>query len=301
MKILITGAGGRVGSYLARFLGEQGHEISSWGRGDVDFSAPDGLKNLPRFLEKAAPDAIINCAAISSLEMCLDDPVTAHRVNAMMPESLARFCDREGVKLIHFSTDYVLDGRRPGKKGEDAKCKPINIYGESKYEAELRLHEYGASPIIARVSWVFGNSGKPSFPESIIQKALAGLPLEAVEDKFSLPTSLTTISRAVEAFLAMEESGGVYHLCDSGEPVSWREYAQGTLDAAACLGLDLKTTNVQGIGMASLAAFRDPRPVHTAMDNAKLSALLGGSIPDWRQTLADYLSAIYRPGSINLD
>lgn len=298
---MITGAGGRTGSFLARFLKERGHEIIEWTRRQTDFSRQEALEEMLLAWKEAEPGAVINCAAVSSLEACLDDPVTAHEVNAMMPEALARFCEREEVRLIHFSTDYVLDGRRPGKKAEDARCKPINVYGESKYEAEIRIRENNPSAVIARVSWIFGNPAKPSFPEAFIQKALAGVPLEAVEDKFSLPASLSTISHAVNLFLENRQTAGIYHVCDSGDPVSWRDYAQASIDAAFTLGLPLKTSKVQGISMASLPAFRDPRPPHTAMDNTKLASLAGSPLPDWHDSLFAYLKSICRDKSLNLD
>lgn len=288
MKILVTGSGGRVGSRLADDLESAGHELTRWGREDVDFSLEGALESALRELAGNSPDAVINCAAISSIEGCLDDPLRTHRVNAMAPGILARFCERYDIRFIHLSTDYVLDGRRAGKKTERDKCKPVNLYGESKLEAELRIQESCPSAVIARVSWVFGNPACPSFPESILGRALAGEPIQAVEDKFSLPTSLATISKAI-SFLLKPEASGIFHVCDSGGPVSWLEYARAVLDAAETAKLSLKTHDVQGIPLSSMAVFREPRPPHTAMDNNRLADLMGACISHWRDSLSAYI------------
>ena len=133
-RTLVFGADGRVGSRLAAYLEEHGLEVVKCGRGFCD------LKDL------------------SALE-------TAHRVNAMAPEMMARICRLEGMRFIHLSTDYVLDGRREGLKTEEGKCRPVNVYGESKLEAEFRVREEMPDALVARVSWVFGNPGRPSFLE----------------------------------------------------------------------------------------------------------------------------------------
>ena len=153
-RTLVFGAGGRVGSRLAEHLRDAGAEVVACGRNTCDL---EDLSALKKFLLSSGATHVINCAAVSGLEACLDDPVTAHRVNAMAPELMARLCRLEGMRFIHLSTDYVLDGRRPGLKTETDKCRPVNVYGESKLEAELRVREEMPEALVARVSWVFGN------------------------------------------------------------------------------------------------------------------------------------------------
>ena len=160
-RTLVFGADGRVGSRLAAYLEEHGLEVVKCGRGFCDLK---DLSALKRVLLSSGATHVVNCAAVSGLEACLDDPETAHRVNAMAPEMMARICRLEGMRFIHLSTDYVLDGRRRGLKTEEGKCRPVNVYGESKLEAEFRVREEMPDALIARVSWVFGNPERPSFP-----------------------------------------------------------------------------------------------------------------------------------------
>ena len=211
-RTLVFGAGGRVGSRLAAHLEEEGMEVVGCGRDACDLKDLKALKNV---LLSSGATHVVNCAAVSGLEACLDDPETAHRVNAMAPEMMARICRLEGMRFIHLSTDYVLDGRRAGLKTESDKCRPVNVYGESKLEAELRVREEMPEALVARVSWVFGNPERPSFPEMVLRKALNGEPLSAVADKWSMPAWVEDLCGWLR-FLAYEsDASGVLHLCPS--------------------------------------------------------------------------------------
>ena len=292
MNIVLFGSRGRVGEKIKETLIRQGHQLSCPVREQLDLSDIPAVENYLAELEIKRPQALINSAAISGLEACLDDPVTAHYVNVMAPECMARFCERTGTRFIHLSTDYVLDGRFPGKKEESGKCKPVNTYGESKWEAEIRIAEAHSQAIIARVSWVYGNTRHPAFPDVFLAKAVRGEPLTAIDDKWSLPTHTDTITEAVTAFLRHPEASGIYHVCDSGQPANWHDYAVTVLAQAEQQGLTLVTKTVSTQKMKEITFFRDPRPKHTAMDNQKLSRLLGYPIPDWQTRLSEYLFSL---------
>ena len=222
------------GSHLAAYLEEHGLEVVKCGR---DFCDLKDLSALKRVLLSSGASHVVNCAAVSGLEACLDDPETAHRVNAMAPEMMARICRLEGMRFIHLSTDYVLDGRREGLKTEEGKCRPVNVYGESKLEAEFRVREEMPDALVARVSWVFGNPGRPSFLEMVLRRAMKREPLAAVADKWSMPTWVEDLCVWLR-FLAYESgASGVLHLCQSGEPVSWHSYAITVLKCAVKYGL----------------------------------------------------------------
>lgn len=292
MNIVLFGPHGRVGEKVREYFTTQGHEVFPVGRSKLDISNIPFVENYLSSLEESPPDVLINCAAISGLEACLDDPAMAHRVNAMAPEAMARFCERTVARFIHLSTDYVLDGRRPGKKDESSKCKPVNIYGESKWESELRVQDAHPRAIIARVSWVYGNARHPSFPDMIAAKALKGEPLAAIHDKWSLPAHIDTITSAMEVFLKHPETSGIYHICDSGEPATWHDYADEVLSQLRIKVPSLPAQTITPQKMREISFFRDPRPVHTAMDNNKLSVLLQHPIPGWKDNLSAYLDSL---------
>lgn len=281
-RTLVFGAGGRVGSRLMVHLLEYGMETVPCGRDACDLTDTDALK---RILLSSGATHVINCAAVSGLEVCLDDPVTAHLVNAMAPEMMARICRMEGMRFIHLSTDYVLDGRRPGLRTEADKCRPANVYGESKMEAELRIREEMPEALIARVSWVFGNPERPSFPEMMIRRALKGEALAAVADKWSMPTWVEDLCEWLR-FLAYEsDAAGILHLCQSGDPVSWHGYAVTALKCAVRHGLLDSLPPVAEQKLDEQAGFRDARPRHTAMSSERAGSLMNRPVRTYQEAI----------------
>ncbi|MBR5186735.1 MAG: sugar nucleotide-binding protein, partial [Akkermansia sp.] len=192
---------------------------------------------------------------------------------------------RRVTRFVHLSTDYVLCGQRAGLKNEAAKCRPINCYGESKREGELQVLEALPTAVVARVSWVCGNPRKPSFVESTVARALAGQPLAAVDDKYSLPTDAADIARAVLALGASDYSG-VVQVTSTGEPLSWWQCATLALQTAVEQGALPTLPEVARQKLDEVPFFREPRPRHTAMDNTRLTTELGIPMPTATEAIA---------------
>ena len=266
MKMLIFGASGRTGQVLCKCAAAAGWELEMPTHAQCDLldadAVSDGVLN-------SGAQAVVNCAAISGLESCADDPLQAHLINAVAPAAMALACRHTGARFVHFSTDYVLDGRKAGLKTEGAKCKPISVYGESKREGELQVLEALPAAVVLRVSWVCGNPAKPSFVESTLSKALRGEPLAAIGDKFSLPTDAEDIARAVLGMLPRKECG-IFQVCASGEPVSWYDCARMALEYAVESGALPAIPQMQKTRLGDAVFFKEPRPVHTAMLNQRL-------------------------------
>ncbi len=223
-------------------------------------------------IQEAKADIVINCAAISGLEACADDVPAARLVNTASPAAMALACRASGARFVHLSTDYVLDGTLPGLKGELAPCHPICVYGQSKLEGEYAVADANPASIILRVSWLCGNPAKPGFPENIAMKALEGQPLAAIDDKDSLPTDVHELA---EAALQLAETGqrGTFHVCATGAPVSWWQNAYTALQTLVEEGALAQLPPLATKKLADAHFFREPRPRHTAMDNARLRAL----------------------------
>ncbi len=285
-QCLVLGARGRVGSYLTRKLEENSIPTIAWSRADCDMYSPEAAGEL---VAACPADTVINCAAVSGIEECLEDPVSAHYINAMSPQLIARACARKGKKLIHLSTDYVLDGRRPGLKDESTKCKPANTYGESKWEAEMRIQDEMPSALIARVSWVFGNSAKPSFPEMVLKRAIDGAPLAIIGDKDSMPTWVDDLSQWIITLATGDTPQGILHMCQSGTPVTWADYAREVITIADELGIPLLSREVTETHLDDQPGFHETRPRHTAMDSSRLAGLLGHPVRSWQDALRQYL------------
>ncbi|HSP41624.1 MAG TPA: NAD(P)-dependent oxidoreductase, partial [Luteolibacter sp.] len=195
MRVAVTGTTGRVGAALASRLAEK-HHVIPLPRSVCDLADAASLKAA---LDSLECDVFLNPAAITGLEACEDDPRLAMRVNSAAPGKIALWAAERGVRVIHFSTDYVFSGETTVACSETTPPAPVNAYGRSKLAGE---HAVLAHPgnLVIRVSWVFGPE-KPSFVDQIFDAALAGKPLAAVADKLSLPTSPADLAEWTEFLL----------------------------------------------------------------------------------------------------
>ena len=284
MKALLFGGSGRTGACVAEAVRGRGWELLSPTHGECDLEHPDALAD---YVLAHPADLVVNCAAVSGLEACADDPLRAHRINAMSPAAMALACRHTGARFIHLSTDYVLDGRQPGFKAEDAHCRPEGWYALSKREGEQEVPEALPSAVVARVSWICGNPRRPAFVEQMLGKALDGRPLAAIADKYSMPTDARDIARAVLQ-LAETDYRGTIHICSGAEgesPLSWWDCARLALQEAERLGALPSLPEIAQQKLADASFFREPRPRHTAMDNTRLRGL-GIPMPSAKETIA---------------
>lgn len=268
-NLLLFGASGRIGQVIARRAAERGYRLLAPSHAECPLENAERVSDL---VLHSGAQLVINAAAVSRLEDCEDDPLHAHLVNAVAPAAMALACRHTGARFLHLSTDYVLEGHRAGLKDESTRCKPLNVYGESKREAEFAIAEAFAESVIVRVSWVCGNPDKPGFLEQVLARALIGAPLAAIADQYSLPTDAEDVARGLLA-LAETEARGVFQLCAGGAPMSRRECALIALSEAVRLGLLPELPDVAPQRLKNVPFFRAVRPQHTAMNNAKLRTL----------------------------
>ena len=253
---------------MCRTAAERGAEVLAPAHAECPL---EDTERVSDYVLQSGAQVVVNCAAISGLEACGDDPLRAHLINAVAPAAMALACRHTGARFVHLSTDYVLDGRRPGLKNESSKCRPGCAYAESKREGEQQVLEAWEESIIARVSWICGNPARPGFPESIVTKALTGQPLSAIADKTSLPTDAEDIARAVLALAADRSARGIYHLCAQGEPMSWWDCATIAADEAVRLGALSAPPEIARQKLDEVPFFRETRPRHTAMSCERLA------------------------------
>jgi dTDP-4-dehydrorhamnose reductase len=284
IKIAIIGANGRLGAVLAREYACD-FEVTSFGRSQLDLSQLDRVRAV---LSGAKFELLINCAALTNVDYCESHGDEAFLVNAEAPGLLAEIANEKSAKLVHFSTDYVFDGKKSDPYTEEDSAVPLSIYGESKREGERRVLEVSPKHLVVRLSWVFGPD-KPSFIDQIIQRARENDVVTAVADKFSAPTY--TIDVASWLRLAIDKSAnGVLHLANSGG-CSWQEWAQYAVDVCRSLGIPLKAKRVGAVSLADMKNFVAQRPVHTVLSTAKFAALTKVQPRHWREAVAEYISA----------
>lgn len=291
-KLLVFGAGGRLGSALARAYAAES-DVVAFGRQEADFSKPDAVAALVR---REEPGLVINCAAMTNVDECETARDLARVVNADAAGALARACTEAGARLLQISTDYVFSGEASAPYDEDAEAAPISWYGETKLEGERLVMSAGGHHAVVRVSWVFGPD-RDSFIDKALQTSLRGEPVRAVDDKWSSPTYTLDISEALRALFPDDAPGGVYHVCNRGV-CTWREWAQEGIDAAAALGLPVKTRQVEPLKLSDITVMVARRPVYTPMGCTRLETLVGKPLRSWQDALGDYVRLLADAGRL---
>jgi dTDP-4-dehydrorhamnose reductase len=287
MKIVIIGAGGRLGSALMREYRDK-FEILGFDHEQLDLG---NEKEVEDWLAPLEFDVLVNAAAFTNVDLCEKERDQAFRINAEAPRLLAGICREKKAKLIHFSTDYVFDGEKRDPYTEKDSANPISVYAESKREGENLLLQIDARHLVVRVSWIFGPD-RPSFVDGIIKRAREEEHVNAVADKFSTPTYTRDVAEMLLQVFDSDLAGGILHFANAGE-CSWQEYAQFALDCCRSLGIPLKAKRVGAIKLADMKNWVARRPVYSVLCTEKLFSLTGTTPRNWRDAVAEYVRGQY--------
>ncbi len=273
-----------MGAALLREWRAGGDEVIGLNRALLDLA---NFGEIRECLEPIEFDALVNCAAQTNVDRCERDADEAFRINSGAVATLADVCARKKARCVHISTDYVFDGTKTEPyTEEDAPC-PISKYGESKWSGERCLHAVADRNLAVRVSWIFGPD-RASFVDQILQRALEHERVEAIADKFSVPTYTRDAALLLRPLVEDTSIGGVVHLCNTGA-CSWQEYGQHALDCAAAIGLPLRARKVDPLALADMKAFVARRPVYSPLSNARLTRLTGLTPRPWQEAVEDYI------------
>jgi dTDP-4-dehydrorhamnose reductase len=287
MRILILGAGGRLGGALTREYREK-FDVVGLNHPQLDLARPEQVRDT---LSPVAFDLLINCAAMTNVDLCELQREQAFAINAEAPKLLAGICGEKKAKLIHFSTDYVFDGEKGQPYVETDRAKPVSVYGESKWAGEENVLAMQDRHLVVRVSWVFGPD-RPSFIDAMIKRAREEEEIDAVADKFSTPTYTRDVAGMLPSFFDVDVAGGILHFANAGE-CSWQEYAQHTLDCCRASGMSLKAKTVGSKKISNMKNWIARRPVYSVLSTAKYAKLAGVTPRPWRDAVADYIERSY--------
>ncbi len=300
MKIVILGAGGRLGAALMREYRDK-FDVAGFNHAQFDLS---DLNDVRAKLRALSFDVLINAAGFTNVDACETERDRAFLINAEAPAVLAEICSAKDAKLIHFSTDYVFDGEKRTPYTEDDEANPIDVYGESKLAGEKNVMAVDDRHRVVRVSWVFGPD-RPSFIDAMIKRAQENEKIDAIADKFSTPTYTQDIAEMLGRFLddwsrrALAPDGleagrlqGILHFANAGK-CSWQEYAQWALDCCERTGVSLKARTVGALKIKDMANWIARRPVYSVLSTAKYMELTGTSPRAWRDAVADYITRFY--------
>ncbi|SHL99875.1 dTDP-4-dehydrorhamnose reductase [Nitrosospira sp. Nsp11] len=293
MKILLFGKNGQVGWELQRSLAPLGELIA------VDFDSRDfcgdftRLDGIAQTVRMVSPDVIVNAAAHTAVDKAEDEPERVHVINALAPATLAKEAGKLDAWLVHYSTDYVFDGSGSKPRVETDPTGPLNVYGQTKLEAENAILESGCHHLIFRTSWVFAALGG-NFAKTMLRLAQERDRLTIIDDQIGAPTGADLLAdvtaHALRAAVKRPNISGLYHLVAAGE-TSWYGYARFVLNCARESGLRLKVAP-ENILPVPTSAFPSPatRPKNSRLDTEKLQSTFDLSLPSWQTGVARMLT-----------
>jgi len=275
-NILILGSNGQLGKQFQKELTARGMKFFAPEEKDCEITNFAGIE---RFIGKIAPDTIVNCAAYNAVDEAELNDSLADLINNKAVENIARICKQNGIFLVHYSTDYVFDGRKGDMYFEEDIPNPINAYGRSKWAGERAVLDILSNSLVLRPSWVYGE-GRQNFIYKLLEWASKNRVLKISCDEVSVPTSTTELA-SISIDLICRKMSGLFHLTNSGYSSRY-EWARFVLE----------TLNMENIVIpVPMSSFKSAanRPQFAAMSNNAVSKLLNRQIPDWKISLKSYL------------
>ncbi len=272
MRLLVAGANGMLGHRVAAAARERGHEVRATDLPELDLVDAAAVR---RFVEEAAPEAIVNCAAYTDVDACEANEDLATRVNGDAAGNVAR-C---GVPVVHVSTDYVFagDARRPYVESDEPA--PRTAYGRSKLAGERAVREAGDHHAIVRTAWLFGEGGR-NFVDTMLRLGAERDEVSVVFDQIGSPTWTGHLAPALVE-LAERGGSGVFHAAGDGA-CSWFELA---IEAMRLRELDCRVVAVTTEEFPRPA----PRPAFSVLRTEREDGI---RLPDWHEGVAQHVKEV---------
>lgn len=288
-EILVTGAGGQLGTELRRAALPVGYAIHAV---DVDTLDLIDTAAIAAKVDERPWAAIINGAAYTAVDKAESDQVTAWAVNAMAPAALAERCAAVGIPIVQVSTDYVFAGDKDGAWDVDDPLAPLGVYGASKLGGELAVRTSGARHAIVRTAWVVSAHGN-NFVKTMLRVGAAREELGVVDDQRGSPTSAADLAAALLtiAIRLIEDEGaptGTFHFSNAGG-VSWAGFAAEIFAQSGARG-----GPVARVKAIATADYPTParRPANSLLSHEAIRAAYGVEPRLWQDALGDILDEI---------
>lgn len=278
--LVLGGRTGMVGQALVQVLQAKGWDVTSTGTGDIDYFSSDCSDNIEFFIDRAKPDVIFNTIAYTNVEQAEESEADALRLNRTFPLMLGKLIKDRDIKLVHYSTDFVFDGRKNHPYMTDDPTAPLCAYGRTKLAGEQALLELNLPKCcIIRTAWLFGPH-KKNFVRTILNRCKEAGNASVVCDQIGSPTYTVDLATYSLALIDVVDSG-VFHIVNSGQ-ASWCELAD---EASRYLQIECAITPVPSSAYPQKAV----RPAYSVLDTSRFTQLTGINIRPWPQALREYL------------
>jgi dTDP-4-dehydrorhamnose reductase len=285
--IWLVGNKGMLGTELSRLLEKAGLPYIGTDRG-VDITDPAALQG---FASAQPIDWIINCAAYTAVDRAEDDAENCRLLNTEGAGNIARAARAINARLIHFSTDYVFNGKGKRPYTEEDPTDPTGVYGLTKRDGEGRVLEANAETYIIRTAWLYGKHGN-NFVHTMLKLMQERESVSVVNDQRGSPTWARDLAETVITLIRLANSGetvpyGIYHFTNEGK-ITWFDFAREIYAQGRALGIVTKDCEVRPCTSAEFPA-KVQRPAYSVLDKAKIRSALGITIPAWDESLRKFL------------
>lgn len=288
-NVLLIGCRGQVGWELMRTLQSLGRVVGV-DFPELDLASGDSIRELVR---RVRPQVLVNAAAYTAVDRAESEPELAMRLNGAAPGILAEEAQRCSAWLVHYSTDYVFDGRSGVPYVEESPPNPLSVYGRSKLAGDRAVQQVGGRYLVFRLCWVYGGRGQ-NFLRTMLRLATSRDELRVVSDQGGSPTWSRMIAEVTALALAqvLSESAkeafpGLYHLASSGG-TTWHGFARAIWER-------IPERERRSKAVVPIRAAEYPtaacRPANSLLDCSKLERVFGLRLPDWRSSLRQVLES----------
>jgi len=292
-KILVIGGIGQIGHELARAQWPMGLAAEFVERDQFDLGRPAEVRQA---VVAMRPRIVINAGAYTAVDQAEAERDAAFAVNRDGPAALAEACREIGAALIHFSTDYVFDGTKPGPYTETDPVNPLSAYGASKAAGDAAIAEALDRHVILRTSWVYSAVGH-NFVKTMLRLGAERDELRIVDDQHGAPTAAAELARAAIHIAAAIDAGkqggfGVYNFTGAGA-TTWygfaREIFAGAAERGAKAPLRVRPIATEDYPLPA------PRPRNSRLDCGKIARTYGLAAKPWQDSLSDCLDELIGP------
>jgi dTDP-4-dehydrorhamnose reductase len=286
-SILLLGRNGQVGWELQHSLLPLGR-VTATDRTQLDLTQPDRLRTVIR---EIAPDIIVNAAGYTTVDQAESERDLAMQINAIAPEVMAEEAKRSGALLVHYSTDYVFDGRKAAPYSETDEPHPLNHYGKSKLDGEIAITAIGGAYLILRASWIYSARGS-NFVLTMLRLARQRKEIAVVNDQIGSPTWARELAAdtasVICGFRERAIHSGIYHL-SAVDSTSRHAFAKEIVDFASGLSDDTETWATVNETTTSEYPLPAARPLNAATSKDKIQRAFGLKLSGWKSQLHAFL------------
>jgi dTDP-4-dehydrorhamnose reductase len=284
MRVLVTGREGQVARSLVERGTAGGHDVIALGRPDLDLAGEP--EAIIASIKAGDPEVIVSAGAYTAVDAAEREQELAFAINERGAGAVARAASMLAVPLIHLSTDYVFDGKKPSPYGEADPVNPIGVYGASKLAGERAAIAAHQDIVILRTAWIYSPFSS-NFVKTMLRLAGERGEVRVVTDQLGNPTSALDIADGL-LIVANNLMGstdpaarGIFHMCGADE-ASWADFAESTMQASAlCGGPVARVKRIRSADYPTVAR----RPANSRLDCRKLAQIHGIRLPPWRDSL----------------